>query len=105
MMRLEASWGPGPATPQAEAGAIHVWRIDLTTPMALEFLRRWHDIPTRESHEVPSPKRMIFGQPIPELRQQQPKEGADLPSGPRPGATGEASSGQPPPGSAPREAR
>ena len=71
----------------------------------MEFLRRWHDIPTRESHEVPSPKRMIFGQPIPELRQQQPKEGADLPAGPRPGATDEASPGQPPPGSAPREAR
>jgi hypothetical protein len=33
---------------------------------------------------------MIFGQPIPELRQQQPKEGADLPAGPRPGATDEA---------------
>jgi hypothetical protein len=71
----------------------------------MEFLRRWHDIPARESHEVPSPKRMIFGQPIPELRQQQSKEGADLPAGPRPGATDEASPGQPPPGSAPREAR
>src|SRR5438552_3540395 len=71
----------------------------------MEFLRRWHDIPTRESHEVPSPKRVIFSQPIPELRQQQPKAGADLPAGPRPGATDEASPGQPPPGSAPREAR
>jgi hypothetical protein len=47
------------------------------------------------------PKRMIFGQPIPELRQQQPKEGPDLPAGPWPGVTNEASPGQPPPGSAP----
>ncbi len=71
----------------------------------MEFLRRFHDLPPKESHEGPSPKRMIFGQPIPELRQQQPKEGADLPAGPRPGATDEASLGQPPRGSAPREAR
>jgi hypothetical protein len=71
----------------------------------MEFLRRVHDIPATESHEVPSPKRMVFGQPIPELRQQQPKEGTDLPAGPRPGALDEASPGQPPPGNSPREAR
>lgn len=71
----------------------------------MEFFRRVDDIPSRESHETPSPKRMIFGQPIPELRQQQPKEGTDLPAGPRPGFMDEASPGQPPPGSAPREAR
>ncbi len=71
----------------------------------MEFLRRFHDLPPKESHETPSPKRMIFGQPIPELRQQQLKEGTDLPAGPRPGATDEASPGQPPPGSAPSEPR
>ena len=70
----------------------------------MEFLRRVQDIPP-ESREASSPKRMIFGQPIPELRQQQPKEGADLPAGPRPGALDEVSPGQPAPGSAPREAR
>ena len=71
----------------------------------MEFLRRVQDVPPLDSHEGPSPKRMIFGQPIPELRQQQPKEGADLPAGPRPGAMDEVSPGQPQPGSAPREAR
>jgi hypothetical protein len=70
----------------------------------MEFLRRWHDIPP-DSGEGTSPKRFIFGQPIPELRQQQLKEGADLPAGPRPGAMDEVSPGQPSPGSAPREAR
>jgi hypothetical protein len=70
----------------------------------MEFLRRWHDIPP-DSREGTSPKRFIFGQPIPELRQQQPKAGADLPAGPRPGATDEVSPGQPLPGSAPREGR
>jgi hypothetical protein len=71
----------------------------------MEFLRRWHDVPPIESHEVPSPKRFIFSQPIPELREQQSKTAPDLPAGPRAGATDEASPGQPPPGSSPREAR
>jgi hypothetical protein len=69
------------------------------------WLRRWHDVPGPELHEAPSPKRFIFGQPIPELREQQPKTGSDPVSGPRPGATDEASPGQPPPGSGPRESR
>jgi hypothetical protein len=71
----------------------------------MEFLRRFHDLPPKENHEAPSPKRMIFGQPIPELRQEKAKEGADLPAGPRPGATDEVSPGQPSPGGAPREGR
>jgi len=71
----------------------------------MAWMRRWYDLPAPESHETPSPKRMIFGQPIPELRQQKAKEGTDLPAGPRPGETNEASPGQPPPGSGPREAR
>jgi len=69
------------------------------------WLRRWHDVPGPELHEAPSPQRFIFGQPIPELRQQQTGPATDPVSGPRPGATDEASPGQPPPGSGPREAR
>jgi hypothetical protein len=69
------------------------------------WLRRWHDVPGPELHEAPSPKRFIFGQPIPELREQQAKTASDLPAGPRAGATDEASPGQPPPGNSPREAR
>lgn len=71
----------------------------------LEFLRRWHDIPPPEQREAPSPKRFFFGQPIPELRRDQAKTAPDPVSGPRPGANSEVSSGQPPPGDAPREAR
>ena len=71
----------------------------------MAWMDRWYDLPARENHVTPSPKRMIFGQPIPELRQNQPKEGSDLPAGPRPGVMDEASPGQPPPGSSPREGR
>jgi hypothetical protein len=44
----------------------------------MEFLRRWHDVPPPHPDTVePSPKRLIFGQPIPELRPQTraPEEG------------------------------
>jgi hypothetical protein len=71
----------------------------------VEFMRRWADIPPNDGREGTSPKRFIFGQPIPELRQQQPKEGPDLPAGPRPGAMDEVSPGQPAPGTGPREGR
>jgi len=71
----------------------------------MEFLRRWHDVPPPELHAEPSPKRFFFSQPIPELRDKQGKTAPDLPGGPRPGATNEASPGQPPPGNAPQEAR
>jgi hypothetical protein len=71
----------------------------------MAFLRRWHDVPAPEQQETPSPKRFFFSQPIPELRQQQPRTAPDLPVGPRPGAMDEASPGQPPSGSSPREAR
>jgi hypothetical protein len=41
----------------------------------MEFLRRWHDVPPPHEGTVePSPKRFIFGQPIPELRPQAPPE-------------------------------
>ncbi len=71
----------------------------------IAWMRRWHDVPAPQQHEVPSPKRFFFSQPIPELRQQQPKTGADLVGGPRGGFSDEASPGQPPPGSSPQEAR
>jgi hypothetical protein len=38
----------------------------------MEFLRRWHDVPPPNPPPEPSPKRLIFWQPIPELRPQQP---------------------------------
>jgi hypothetical protein len=71
----------------------------------MAWLRRWHDVPSPEQRAVPPPKGFFYSQPIAELRQQQPKEAPDLPAGPRAGATDEASVGQPPPGSAPRETR
>ena len=71
----------------------------------LEFMRRFHDIPAAGHEETPAPTRFFFSREINELRDQQPKTGPDLPGGPRPGATSEASPGQPPPGSSPQEAR
>jgi hypothetical protein len=69
------------------------------------FLRRWHDVPSPEQRESPSGTLFQFSQPNAELRQQQPKTAPDLPGGPRPGATSEASPGQPPPGTGPQEGR
>jgi hypothetical protein len=71
----------------------------------MTFLRRWDDVPSPEQRETQAPNRHFFSQPINELRQQQPKTAPDLPGGPRPGATNEASPGQPAPGSSPQEAR
>ena len=34
----------------------------------MEFLRRWHDVPSPTPPLEPSPKRLIFGQPVAELR-------------------------------------
>jgi hypothetical protein len=36
----------------------------------LEFSRRWHDVPAPTPPDDPSPKRLIFAQPIGELRDQ-----------------------------------
>jgi hypothetical protein len=36
----------------------------------MEFLRRWHDVPSPTPPVEPSPKRLIFGQPIAELREE-----------------------------------
>jgi hypothetical protein len=71
----------------------------------MEFLRQWHDIPSPGQKETSSPNRFFHSQPINELRQQQPKMLPDLPAGPRAGATGESSPGQPPPGGSPQEGR
>jgi hypothetical protein len=71
----------------------------------MEFLRRWNDVPNPPLSDNPSPKRFIYSQPISELRDQEPKQGSDLPSGPRPGFMSEGSPGQPPPGNSPREGR
>jgi hypothetical protein len=42
----------------------------------VEFLRRWNDIPPPTPPVEPPPKRFYFSQPIPELRPQQPVQGA-----------------------------
>ena len=39
------------------------------------FFRRWHDIPPASPPIEPAPKRQIFSQPIPELREE--SEAAD----------------------------
>jgi hypothetical protein len=36
----------------------------------VEFLHRFHDVPPPTPPEAPSPKRLIFGQPVGELRDQ-----------------------------------
>ncbi len=71
----------------------------------IAWMRRWHDIPNPPQTDTPSPKRFLYSQPISELRDADPKAGADLPSGPRPGAMNEADIGQPPVGNSPRQAR
>jgi hypothetical protein len=38
----------------------------------MEFLRRWNDVPPFNLPPEPSPKRLIFSQPINELREQSP---------------------------------
>ena len=71
----------------------------------IAWMRRWNDVPPPEQTTPPSPKRVIFSQPIAELREDKSKTGTDLPAGPRPGWMAETSSGQPPPGNGPREGR
>ena len=45
----------------------------------MEFLRRWHDVPEPNPPLEPSPKRLIFSQPMNELRPELP--GIALPDG------------------------
>jgi len=40
----------------------------------LEFLRRWHDVPSPTPPVETSPKRLIFSQPIAELHEEKPPE-------------------------------
>jgi hypothetical protein len=49
----------------------------------LEFLRRWHDVPPPHPDVEPSPKRLIFSQPIPELREQNKDKDKDRAEGER----------------------
>jgi hypothetical protein len=42
----------------------------------MAFLRRWADVPPPTPETTPSPKKLIFGQPIPELRPEAKKDGA-----------------------------
>jgi hypothetical protein len=65
----------------------------------MEFLRRWHDVPSPTPPVEPSPNRLIFPQPIAELREEKAPEaqpdanapagqpaGAASPAGPEPAA-------------------
>jgi len=50
----------------------------------MEFLRRWHDVPAPTPPVEPSPKRLIFSQPIAELREEKTPEAppaAGVPAG------------------------
>jgi hypothetical protein len=50
----------------------------------MEFLRRWHDVPPPTAPVEPSPKKLIFSQPINELRPKAPpKEEAPKPAPPK----------------------
>jgi hypothetical protein len=49
----------------------------------MEFLRRWHDIPSPHPPVEPSPKRFIYSQPIPELKSEA-KAGGTAPKPPEP---------------------
>jgi hypothetical protein len=40
----------------------------------MEFLQRWHDVPPPNPPQQPSPKRLIFSQPINELRPELPAD-------------------------------
>jgi hypothetical protein len=42
----------------------------------MEFLRRWHDVPPPNPPVEPSPKRLIFSQPMSELQPQETKQEA-----------------------------
>ncbi len=53
----------------------------------MEFLRRWNDVPPPTPAAAPSPKSLIFSQPIAELRPSEPKPEAapgDAKKGPEP---------------------
>jgi hypothetical protein len=41
----------------------------------MEFLQRWHDVPPPNPTPEPSPKNLIFGQPMNELKNEAAKDG------------------------------
>src|SRR5437016_750844 len=45
----------------------------------MEFLRRWHDVPPPNPEAEPSPKRLIFSQPVSELQKQGPAAAQNAP--------------------------
>jgi hypothetical protein len=49
----------------------------------VDFLRRWHDVPPPHPPIEPSPKRLTFSQPIPELREQNQDKEKEKPEGER----------------------
>jgi hypothetical protein len=68
----------------------------------LEFLRRWHDVPQPTPPIEPSPKRLTFGQPVAELRDEiapHAQPAADAQPQPAPAPAG----GQPQPVAAPAQ--
>ena len=60
----------------------------------IEFLRRWHDVPAPTPPNEPSPKRLIFSQPISELRDEPATGLPAAPAQPAP-AQGQPVQGQP----------
>jgi hypothetical protein len=50
----------------------------------MQFLRRWNDIPPPTPPPAPSPSRLIFSQPISELRPAEPKPEENMPAEPIP---------------------
>jgi hypothetical protein len=67
----------------------------------MEFLRRWNDIPSPTPPVEPSPKRLIFAQPIAEMRDElAPRENAGNPA-----AAPNNAAGPPQPGPAPAAAQ
>jgi hypothetical protein len=64
----------------------------------MAFLRRWHDIPNPTPPVEPSPKRLIFSQPVAELREEiAPQANPAAPAQPQPAP---AQGGAPQPGPA-----
>ena len=70
----------------------------------MEFLRRWNDVPPPTPPLAPSPSRLIFSQPMSELRPEEPKQppGPAAGRGPKPPAAppkqpGEAAEQEPGP--------
>jgi hypothetical protein len=51
----------------------------------MEFLRRWHDVPPQNPPQEPSPKLLIFSQPMNELRPEPPAKGGAVDAQPKDG--------------------